>query len=118
VSDTGATGSRLASVWRRAAHLLGIEVVAPFVITLPSGAQLGAAVLVKRFGAPNGMLLMTDYTKVRHELNALEEAGFGFSVLEEPAEDEQFVLDEFVQMLRDWGWNGTKDDEPAWMGSA
>ena len=112
------TDSRLASAWERAASLLGLEIAAPFVATLTGGAQVAADVLVRRFGAPNGMLLITDYSKVRHNLDALRGAGFGFSVLEEPAEAEQLVLDEFVELLRDWGWAGDPEKEPAWMRSS
>jgi len=110
--------SRLALRWREAARLLGIDIVAPFSVSLPSSPPINAAVLVKGFGGPNGMLLVTDYAQVRHQRNALQMAGFGFSVLEEPTEEEPFVLEEFIDMLRDWGWSAAEKDEPAWMSSS
>jgi hypothetical protein len=109
---------RLASAWAQAAEILGVEIVAPFSVTLPSGTRVDAPVLVKSFGARNGMLIVTDYAEVRHELAALEDAGFGFSVLEEPDQDEPFVVNEFVDMLRDWGWTGRQEDEPSWLMSS
>lgn len=112
------TVSRLASGWERAATLLGLEIITPFVATLAGGVQVAADVWVKRFGAPNGMLLITDYSKVRHNLDALRGAGFGFSVLEEPTEVDQLVLDEFIELLRDWGWAGGPGNEPSWMQSS
>jgi hypothetical protein len=108
----------LGSEWRRVAGVLGIEVVAPFALSLPSGTQVDAAALVKGFGAPNGMLLLTDYSKVRQELRALAELGFGFSVLEEPGDGDEFILDEYVDLLRDWGWAGPSESEPIWLREA
>jgi hypothetical protein len=115
LSRTDPSVSALASEWAKAAELLHIEIVAPFSVTLPSGSIIGAKVLVKGFGPPNGMLLVTDYASVRDELEALEAAGFGFSVLEEPAESSPFVLDEFIELLQDWGWAGNNRDKPQWM---
>jgi hypothetical protein len=112
------TRSELATTWERAASVLGVEVVAPFTAKLADGSQVVADVLIKRFGGPNGMLLITDYSKVRHKLNALRDAGLGFSVLEEPNKSEPFVVDEFIELLRDWGWAGDKGQEPSWMRSS
>jgi hypothetical protein len=118
MTDFGPTTRRLASAWAQAAKTLGVEIVAPFSVTLPSGTRIDAPVLVKSFGARNGMLLLVDYAEVRHVLAALEDAGFGFSVLEESDQDEPFVVNHFVDMLRDWGWTGRQEDEPSWLMSS
>lgn len=110
--------STLESEWASAARLLGLETIAPFSVTLPSGTRVCAEVLVKHFGAANGMLIVRDYEQVRHVQGELEEAGFGFSVLEDPRANEPFVLEEFADILRDWGWAGKADEEPEWMGSS
>jgi hypothetical protein len=111
------TGSRLVEAWRKAAHILGCEIVSPYVVELPSGARVDAPVLVKGFGALNGMLVVTDYAQVRSELAALDAAGYGFSVLEEPDATDQFDVDEYADLLRDWGWAGKEEEEPSWLSS-
>jgi hypothetical protein len=84
---------------------------------LASGARIDAVVLVKSFGGPNGMLIVTEYAKVASYLDALAQAGFGFCVLGEPAEHEPFVLEDLIEVLRDWGWSGSNEDEPEWIGA-
>src|SRR4051812_33738238 len=71
----------LAERWSRAAALLELDVVAPFTLTLPSGVRVEADILVKQFGAQNGMLLVTDDKVVMREDRALTAAGFGASVM-------------------------------------
>jgi hypothetical protein len=106
--------SRLAAAWLKAGGILGFEVVAPYSVTLASGARILASALVKGFGATNGMLILTDYFQVRSELAALQEAGYGFSVLEEPEATDPFDVEEYAEMLRDWGWAGDEEDKPSW----
>jgi hypothetical protein len=107
--------SRLAAEWCKAGEALGLEVVAPYSVTLPSGAQVHACALVKGFGATNGMLILTDFSQVSSELAALEEAGYGFSVLTEPEPADLFDVEGYVEVLRDWGWAGNGEDEPSWL---
>lgn len=107
--------STLASAWVKAASHLRLDIVAPFSVTLPSGRRLEAAVLVKHFGAPNGMLIVRHYDEVKRELGAIEAAGFGFSVLEDPDPEEAFVVDTYAEILRDWGWTGELDQKPTWL---
>ena len=114
----GASGSNLAARWANAGRDLGVEVVAPYSVELPSGARVDAVVLVGHFGGPVGMLVVTDYAQVRHLLRELEDAGFGFAVLEEPDESEPFVLEEYADMLRDWTWTGKDGDVPAWLSTS
>lgn len=108
------TGSPLAEAWFRVAEILGVEIVAPYSAELPSGARIDASVLVKRFGARVGMLIVTDYARVRSELAALDAAGYGFSVLEEPEPADPFDVEEYAEMLRDWGWAGSQESRPSW----
>jgi hypothetical protein len=107
--------NELASRWKSAAKALGIEIEAPYSTTLSSGSRLDAAVLVAQFGAPRGMLILRDYAEVRHLLGELEQAGFGFSVMDEPGDSHPFVLEEYMDVLRDWGWSGIASDAPAWI---
>jgi hypothetical protein len=110
-------GTRLAAAWLKAGQSLGVEVVAPYRATLPSGVWIEATALVKGFGARRGMLIITDYSQVRSQLEALEQAGYGFSVLEEPGPTDVFDVEEYAEILRDWGWAGSKEDQPSWFAS-
>jgi hypothetical protein len=64
------------------------------------------------------MLIVTDYSQVRSDLAALEAAGYGFSVLEEPEPADPFDVEEYAEMLRDWGWAGRQEDQPSWLASS
>jgi len=64
------------------------------------------------------MLIVTDYSHVRGELAALEAAGYGFSVLEEPDPTDSFEVEEYAEMLRDWGWAGMHGEQPSWFASS
>jgi hypothetical protein len=105
----------LITAWQKAAEALGLEIVAPFALPLQTGEALAVPLLVKSFGAPNGMLIVRDYNQVRLRLKDIAEAGYGFSVLDEPNEHEPFILDGYKDILRDWGWSGGPDGEPSWL---
>src|SRR4051794_37245916 len=107
-------GSRLVQAWSRAAELLGLDIEAPYSAVLQSGKTIEAAVLVRRFGAENGMLILTEDAQVLDQITNLHQSGFGFSVLSEPRPAEAFDLEVFVEVLRDWGWAGTADEKPSW----
>ncbi len=107
--------SALAREWRTIANALGLEIVTPFWLPLPDGRTLEIDVLLKNFGAQKGMLLVSDQSKVWSDRQAIEDAGYGFSVLnvEQPGVD--IDLEVVREVLRDWGWSGPPEDEPAWM---
>lgn len=107
--------SRLATAWMQAAAPLGIEVVAPHSVTLPSGARIDAVALVKSFGGAKGMLVLADYGQVRHHVQEVVVAGYGFSVMSEPAPERPPTLDGWREVLRDWGWSGPPGQEPLWL---
>ena len=107
--------SRLLHIWEVAAKNLGLEIIAPCLLTLPSGENVNAAVLVKNFGAPNGMLIVQSYDEVERCLDELAGAGYGFSVLDEYREDEQYSRQDFIEVLKDWGWNGDERSKPRWL---
>jgi hypothetical protein len=105
----------LADRCSRAAEMLKISFVAPFVLTLPSGARVEAEILVKQFGALNGMLILSDSTVVMRESAAITEAGFGFSVMSPGEPGEEIDLSVYIEVLRDWGWAGPPEEQPAWL---
>ena len=110
------TTSPLVRQWLHAAELLGLDVEAPCPVTLPSGATVVADVLVRQFGASRGMLVMRSYDGLRGRGPELQGAGFGHSVMDDPGPTEVFAVENYIEVLRDWGWSGARDDEPSWMG--
>jgi hypothetical protein len=61
------------------------------------------------------MLLFRTYDEVRDSAQALLDMGYGYSVIDEPLPDEEFYLESFQEMFRDWGWSGKSGGKPAWM---
>jgi hypothetical protein len=86
-----------------------------FRLTLPSGRELIAVARIADLGAPNGMLLFRTYDEVRDSVQALLDMGYGYSVVDEPRPDEEFDLESFQEMFRDWGWSGKLGGKPTWM---
>jgi hypothetical protein len=109
--------SRLGQRWIAIAESLGLRVEAPASIVLPAGEQIDVDVLLCDFGAQRGMVLVTDDEVVWAHRASIVEAGYGFSVLSDPAPDGDyaFPLADTIDLLRDWGWSGKPQDEPVWM---
>jgi hypothetical protein len=103
--------SILIQAWQEAAQDLGIEIVVPFVLTLKSGEQVRAEVLVKDFGPT---LVITD--EAEETFNRLGDKlgveGYGYSAFcsDELVYDRQH----FIDVLNDWGWAGPEDRRPKW----
>lgn len=100
--------------WTKAAGPLGLDVVAPFSVTLASGTQVHAEVLVRDFGATEGMLIVQEFDEIVLLQGELLAAGFGYSVIRESPEGEPFDLESFKEVLRDWGWAGSPASPPPW----
>jgi hypothetical protein len=61
------------------------------------------------------MLIVRDSDDVWDSRDALWNAGYGYSVLDEPAAAAQFDLQSYQEMFSDWGWSGAPDKRPGWM---
>ena len=61
------------------------------------------------------MLIFTNYDDVSPYVNEIVEAGYGFSVLGEPGENENYELEEYMELLADWGWTGDDELKPDWL---
>ena len=105
----------LAKKWEAAADDLGIEIVAPYSVQVDNNVTIRADLLVRNFGARNGMLVVTDYGTVKSYVQQLVKLGYGFSVLEEPAEGESYDRETLIHMLSDWSWSGPEDRKPGWI---
>ena len=71
--------------------------------------------MVKGFGAPEGMLLIEDYYKIESHIDEIINMGYGFSVIDDAEENEEFIIEEFKEVLSDWGWSGTIANKPNWV---
>jgi hypothetical protein len=97
--------------WVRASEDLGIELVTPFEMTFPDGSQIKAAVLVKNFGARNGMVVDPDFAVLRPHTDKLVSSGFGYSVWDPGTYDPELA----IRALADWDWSGPPDGRPNWL---
>jgi hypothetical protein len=77
-----------------------------------SGHEIKALLLVKQFGAPNGMLILSKNEEQQLYSEEIIRAGYGYSVLSEPLKNEEFDSDDFIELLEDWGWSGTEQSRP------
>ena len=107
--------SKLLQFWQKAASDLGLQITAPFSLILGSGNSLEVILLVHQFGAAKGMLVFTSYDAVAPYINEIVDAGYGFSVLDDPKEDEDYDKEDFIELLADWGWSGETEAQPDWL---
>jgi hypothetical protein len=83
-----------------------------YKVALPNMPELTTIARLPDPGASKGMLLFADYREIRSYAHQLRDAGYGFSVMDEPAELEEFQLTSFKDMFVDWGWSGALGDKP------
>jgi hypothetical protein len=86
-----------------------------FYLALDDDQGIGAVARIANLGAPNGMLVFSSYDEVCSLKEKLLDAGYGFSVLDEPGPDEEYDLESFKTVFRDWGWAGPLGQKPPWM---
>lgn len=110
--------SPLLSEWLHVATDLGIEVDGPVTVSLPSGASIHALVLVRHFGGAEGMLVLRDYELVKNLIDEIVQAGYGFSIMGEPAVGEEYSREVYIEVLADWGWYGPDSEQPVWLPTA
>ncbi len=95
--------SRLVKFWKLAANDLGFQVVAPFTLSLSKNLEVKAKILVKDFDDNRGMLIFSSYEEVSSYSQMIIEMGYGFSIMEEPREDEKYNVNGYIEILNDWG---------------
>lgn len=98
--------------WKKVADALNILIQTNKVI-LPNGFVIHCPVCVQQFGDVNGMIIVEKYSEIAPYKEELERYGYGFSVLPIDPND-IFNLDDFKDILSDWGWSGLDDQIPIW----
>lgn len=101
-------------IWRACADL-GLTVELRVHLALNGDQGVNAVARIADLGAPNGMLVFASYDEVRSLKDKLLDAGYGFSVLDEPNPGEEYDIESFKAMFRDWGWAGPLGKKPTWM---
>ena|SRR6266446_5459598 len=100
---TGMALSKLQRQWRHARTQLGLCVKTPFKLRLADGSSVVADVLLQGYGAPQGMLIFSDYADVKEKKDAVIAAGYGYSCMPQPSEVEIQSLERVRDALADWG---------------
>lgn len=106
---------RLAERLWRACGELGLCPELGFKLAIPGVPEITTVARIPNLGAKNGMLIFTSYDEVRAISKDLQNAGYGYSVLDEPLPNEEFDLESFREMFADWGWSGDAAHKPVWM---
>lgn len=106
---------KLLQFWERAASDLELQLIAPFTLSLNSGHRLEAIFLLPQFGGDRGMLVFGSYDDVAPYRDEIVEAGYGFSILDEPLENEDYKKEDYIELLVDWGWSGDAKSQPSWL---
>jgi hypothetical protein len=100
--------------WRSAAAELGVSVVGPIDVTVETGT-FSVDLLVRGFGARNGMIVVTNYDTIKTHLKALLEGGYGYSCFDPPSDGVRLSSDDIIELLEDWSWAGSTNEKPAWL---
>ena len=101
--------------WRRIAGDLGLDVIGPYRLQLPSGKCIDVPALLRGFGAECGMLLVLEFSSVADDVAEILGEGFGFSTLSLPSDGGSYDDESILMMLRDWGWAGSTLERPSWL---
>jgi hypothetical protein len=89
----------------RACSEVGLRIETEFLWVADDGRKFHPVARIPDIGATNGMLVFLDYDEIRLYADKIVQAGYGYSVLDQPRPDETFDLDSFREMFTDWGRN-------------
>jgi hypothetical protein len=106
--------SELANSIERACNELGLRADIGFDVPLNSGNTIRAKVRVRDLGAPQGMLIVSEFKIIKPFRDELTSAGFGYSTIDEPRRPEDFTVESWKHIFRDWGWSGPASLRPEW----
>jgi len=107
--------TRLQFAINRACQELGLTIVVPFTLMLDQQVQINSQALLPQLGASKGMMVVNHFDELRGMADDLVNAGYGYSVLEEPLPKEEYDLDVYMEMFSDWGWGATNEKKPTWI---
>jgi len=102
----------------KACEMLDLNIEFGFIFILSNGKKLQSVAKIPALGAENGMLMFDSFKNVSEHVDEIIQAGFGYSILDNPYSEEQFDLESYVEMFSDWGWSGEVKSRPGWMSRA
>lgn len=97
--------NKLANWITQACDALGLRADIGFSIVLSDGYELHTIARIRDVEAENGMLVVCNYDEVQPYEDELAQAGYGYSVLDEPLANEIFDPETYKDMFIDWGWS-------------
>jgi hypothetical protein len=103
---------RLIDWLQQGADSLGLEVEFDYEVKLLGREPLRPLARLVNLGGSSGMLIFGDYGEVKDHTTELVNAGFGYTVLDEPRTDETLDLESFKEMAIDWGWMEPSSERP------
>ena len=104
--------SRLQEFLLQAGRDLGVQVVAPYAVTLLSGEQIVADAWLPQLGSPNGMLVLSASDVAWRLQSVAAEQGYGVTSYLEPPDTEVYDVAAYAEMFADWGWNAQNSTRP------
>ena len=107
--------SLLADSIERACNELGLQSDIGFEVKLDGGHTIRTKARVRDFGAPQGMLIVSEFKIIKLFRDELTSAGFGYSTIDEPQRPEDFTVESWKHIFRDWGWSGPELLCPEWL---
>ena len=87
------------------ARMHNLDVEAPYALRFSDGHTITAEVLLRGYGAQNGMLIVSDYSIVRDRKDEIVHLGYGYSCFSQPGGDEVDSDEGLQEALDDWGKN-------------
>ena len=96
--------------WLDQAAALGVEVVTPFEFDV-GGKRAAFTALIVDFGGSPGIVVDRDWAVLAPHVDALTNAGMGFSCVEMEGGD----TNDLIELLRDWTWTGPSERRPPWL---
>jgi hypothetical protein len=106
--------NRLQEYLLRAGRELGIRVIVPFELELDSGT-LSADALLPDLGNPKGTIVSHTYEDLHPFGNELGKLGYGVSVYGVPPPTEEYDVESYKEMFKEWGWASDEKRRPEWM---
>jgi len=102
--------SEMSDAWRQAGEVLGVRVMAPYSLRLPSGALVEVEAFLPDFGGPAGAIAVAADDRHRCSL-AVTASPFVSQLSHSYGRFEQRL---FRETLDDWGWFGDPSQRPSW----
>lgn len=90
---------------------LGLAVESDFVWIAHDGIEVRPMLRIPAIGSKNGMLIFSTHGDIETYEDELVKEGYGYTVIGEPGEQEEFDIQSYEEMFADWGWSPPRHSE-------